>query len=207
MKKNRQVSSLRSQAGNLEIIIIIVVIVALLVGLGVYFWIRTASGSGNDANTSSQNQSTNTSQGNASTISMLNGGLKVAAVDGWTKAYETMLTKEIDGTTFKIGAQPQGVDFLKSDTVGGYAAELTTVTTAQNTTLHLLKLGKSQETTNLVVSTCAPANGFGCSPDLDGKKLYFFLAPYDANATLNYSLPATTTAIGDFETIAKSLPF
>ena len=71
-------------------------------------------------------------------------------------------------------------------------------------------MGVNENATNLVVSTCAPSNGFGCSPDLDDSKLYAVLAPLGDGSSaiqpLDYSLPATTKAISDFEQIAKNLP-
>ena len=106
--------------------------------------------------------------------------------------------------------QPQGVDYLKLDTIGGFASEVSKVKNTQGTQLYILKLGKTESATNTVVSTCAPSKGFGCSPVLDDSKLYVVLAPLGDGssviAPLNYNLPATSKAITDFETITKTLP-
>ncbi len=205
MKQQKLVKRQDDQAGFAHYIIVVVIVIVALIGVGVYVWMsRDKDNKSTDTNKTSSQTST------TKTIKMLNGKLSLKAVDGWTKAYETSLTKDINGTLFQISVQPQSVDYLKLDTLGGFASKYSTVKTAQGTSLQILKFGKTEASTNLVVSTCMPSNGFGCSPDFDNSKLYMVLSPAGASSQtlgpLDYSLEATDTAISDFEQMAGSLP-
>jgi hypothetical protein len=210
VKEDRKLSN---QAGNMHLMIIVAVVVAAIVGVGIYVWQSQRSKDSDTASTA-QEQATATPTPQPTTsgvsVTLLGGDLTMLAVDGWTKGTETNLIKDIDGTSFRIAIQAQGVDYLALDTVGGYATEVSQVETTQGTTLYILKMGTTADATNYVVSTCAPASGFGCAPDFDGRKLYVTLAPLgDGSSTiapLDYSLPATATALTDFEAIARALP-
>jgi hypothetical protein len=197
-----------NQTGNTMLIIIAVVLCLAIIGGVGYVWISQSSKTADTPATPAVKPVTPETSGVS--VTMLGGKLTIAVPDGWTKGTETNLIKDFDGTSFRIAIQPQGVDFLKSDTVGGYATEFSKVKTTQGTQLYILKIGKTEGATNLVVSTCAPVNGFGCSPDFDKSKLYVTLAPLGDGssviAPLDYNLPATATAITDFETIAKTSP-
>lgn len=198
----------RYQSGGMYLIVAVIIVVVVIIGALVYAW--QSQSKKTDESASSQTQKVDDKTVSGISVSMLGGKLMMTAVDGWTKGTETNLIKDIDGTSFRVAVQPQGVDFLKLDTIGGYATQVSQVKTTQDTQLYILKLGKNKDKTNLVVSTCAPSNGFGCSPDLDNSKLYVVLAPLgDGSSTiapLDYSLPATTKAISDFEKIAENLP-
>lgn len=208
MGMNKQYQTRRvSQSGSVLLIVAVVIVVLAIAGGLVYAW--QAQNSGKSDTDQSQKATTKTTSSGVS-ITMLGGKLMMTAVDGWTKGTETNMIKDIDGTSFKVALQPQGVDYLKLDTIGGYATEVAKVKTSQSTQLHILKLGMNSESTNLVVSTCAPTSGFGCSPVLDDSKLYVVLAPLgdgsSAISPLDYNLPATTKAMSDFEKIAQNLP-
>ena len=209
---NKQKQALRrNQAGSMHLMIILAVVVAAIVGAGIYVWKSQDSKDTSSVDTTQGEETVDTqSTTSGASITLLGGDLTILAADGWTKGTEQNLIKDIDGTSFRIAIQAQGVDYLALDTVGGYATEVSQVETTQGTTLHILKLGLTESATNYVVSTCAPANGFGCAPDFDGKKLYVTLAPLgDGSSTiapLDYTLPATATAISDFEAIARTLP-
>lgn len=216
MNKQRQTikedRKLSSQAGSMHLMIILVaVVVAAVIGVGIYVW-QSQDSKDSDSASTAQDQATATPQPTTSGVSvtLLGGDLTMLAVDGWTKGTEQNLIKDIDGTSFRVAIQAQGVDYLALDTVGGYATEVSQIETTQGTTLYILKLGTTADATNYVVSSCAPTNGFGCAPDFDGRKLYVTLAPLgDGSSTiapLDYSLPATATALTDFEAIARALP-
>jgi len=200
----------QNQRGSIHLIIIIVIAVLVIIGGLVYVWLSRDSKESDKSDTSQSQEADNQAVASGVSVTMLSGRLMMTAVDGWTKGTETNLIKDIDGTSFRVAIQSQGVDFLKLDTIGGYATEISKVKTTQDTQLYILKMGVTQDATNLVVSTCAPSSGFGCAPDLDSSKLYVVLAPLgDGSSTiapLDYSLPATTTAISDFEKIAANLP-
>jgi hypothetical protein len=211
-KMTKKRSNLSSQAGAMHLMIILVaVVVAAVVGAGIYVWKSQDSKDSDSASTTSA-EVTATPEPTTSGVSvtLLGGDLTILAVDGWTKGTETNLIKDIDGTSFRVAIQAQGVDYLTLDTVGGYATEVSQVETTQGTTLYILKMGTTADATNYVASTCAPASGFGCAPDFDGRKLYVTLAPLgDGSSTiapLDYALPATATAITDFEAIVRALP-
>jgi hypothetical protein len=194
--------------GNMMLIILAVILAVAVIGGVGYVWVSQNSKPEDKPATPAVEPATPETSGVS--VTMLSGKLKIAVPEGWTKGTETNLIKDIDGTSFRIAIQPQGVDYLKLDTIGGYASEISKVKNTQGTQLYILKLGKTESATNAVVSTCAPENGFGCAPDLDSSKLYIVLAPLDDGssviAPLDYNLPATSTAITDFETIAKTLP-
>jgi hypothetical protein len=199
-----------NQSGNTMIIVIAVILcIAIIGGVG-YVWFSQSSKNADTDGPVTPTVKPVTPETSGVSVTMLGGKLNIAVPEGWTKGTETNLIKDFDGTSFRIAIQPQGVDLLKSDTVGGYATEFSKVKSTQGTQLFILKLGKTESATNLVVSTCAPANGFGCSPDFDSSKLYVTLAPLGDGssviAPLDYNLPATTKAITDFETITKTLP-
>ncbi|HZJ34920.1 MAG TPA: hypothetical protein VFD55_02860 [Candidatus Angelobacter sp.] len=200
----------KNQPGGMHLIIIIAIVVLVVIGGLVYVWLSRNSTESDTSDTSQSQEADSQAAASGVSVTMLSGKLMMTAVDGWTKGTETNLIKDIDGTSFKVAIQPQGVDYLKLDTIGGYAIENSTATTTQDTKLYILKMGVTQDATNLVVSTCAPTDGFGCAPDLDSSKLYIVLAPLgDGSSTiapLDYNLPATATAISDFEQIAGNLP-
>lgn len=211
-KTIKRQQKLADQSGVIHLMVIVIVIVLIaVVGVGGYVWQSQRSKSSDKANVTPSQKATNTQQkASGVSVTLLGGKLTMSVVDGWTKGTEQNLIKDIDGTSFRVAIQAQGVDYLKLDTVGGYASELSRVKTTQGTTLYILKIGKTQGATNLAVSTCAPNNGFGCAPSFDKNKLYVTLAPLGDGSTaiapLDYSLPATTKAISDFEKIAKALP-
>lgn len=151
-------------------------------------------------------QSTTPAQ--AAPVAFLDGKLTVVPVDGWTKG-STSLDKTLEGQAYRVIFQSQVEDYLKSSSYGGYASTFATVTTAKGTKLYILKLGSTSQYTSLVVSTCEPVNGYGCSPVVDGKKAYISLNPYQqggqAWVPLDYSKAATTTAAKDFEKMVQSL--
>lgn len=199
----------QNQSGSMHLIIIIVAVLAIIGGL-IYVWQSQSSKKPDNSDTNQSQETNNEPVASGISVTMLGGKLMMTAIEGWTKGTETNLIKDIDGTSFRVAIQPQGVDFLKLDTVGGYAVEVSKVKTTQDTQLYILKMGVNENVTNLVVSTCAPSNGFGCAPNLDNSKLFVVLAPLgDGSSTiqpLDYSLPATTKAISDFEKIAANLP-
>jgi hypothetical protein len=212
MNKQEHIIKENSQAGNIHLMIVLVaLVVAAVIGVGIYVW-QSQSSKDTDNTSTTQGQETADTQPTTSGVSvtLLGGKLTMLAIDGWTKGTEQNLIKDIDGTSFRVAIQAQGVDYLKLDTVGGYATEISSVKTTQGTTLHILKLGTSSDATNYVVSSCAPSSGFGCAPDFDDSKLYVVLAPLGDGSTtlapLDYNLPATAEAIADFEKIAEALP-
>lgn len=200
----------KAQKKNNKLIYIIIAAVVVLALAGLGYWMFSQKSTSTASSSTSQSSTTPSGL----TLSLLGGKLIVTKPDGWEKGYETTAVKTINGTQYRIAFQPQSSDYLKLASVGGYASEIGTVTTSQGTTLHILKIGKTQDATNVVVSTCAPENGFGCSPDLSGysdpRKLYMSLSPATSSSTdmppLDYNLPATATAISDFQKIAASLP-
>jgi len=199
---------LKYQSGNMMLIIIAVVLAIAIIGGVGYVWVSQNSKTANKPVTPTVKPVTPETSGVS--VTMLGGKLNIAVPEGWTKGTETNLIKDIDGTSFRIAIQPQGVDYLKLDTIGGFASEVSKAKNTQGNQLYILKLGKTESATNVVVSTCAPNNGFGCAPDLDKSKLYIVLAPLGDGGTviapLDYNLPATSKAITDLETIAKTLP-
>ncbi len=209
-KATKEHSKLTDQTGSMHLMIILAVVVAAVIGAGIYVWKSQDSKDADTATT--QEQTTDDTQPAVSGVSttLLGGRLTMLVPDGWTKGTEQNLIKDVDGTSFRVAIQAQGVDFLASDTVGGYATEVSQVETTQGTTLYILKLGLTESTTNYVVSTCTANAGFGCAPVLDDSKLYVTLAPLgDGSSTiapLDYTLPATATALTDFEAIARALP-
>ncbi len=216
-KRKSSVSSRRltSQAGLARYMVVIIVaalVVLIALGVGGYIWWS----SNNSSKTTTTSEKSPSSQSSSqvslegTSITLLSGGLNIIVPTGWTKGYETNIVKTIDGVDYRINFQPQGVDYLALDTVGGFASEISTVKTTQGTTLHILKLGLNADATNVVVSSCAPKGGFGCSPDLDNRKLYVVLMPYgsgdQAVQPIDYSSPSASKAISEFEKIAQSLP-
>lgn len=207
-KGQTKIRRIVDQSGSMHLVVAAVLAAAAVIGVGVYVWQSQDSKSSEKPSTSTTQSQQPAASGTA--VTLLGGKLTMTVPDGWTKGTELNLIKDVDGTSFRVAVQPQGVDYLKLDTVGGYASELSQLKTTQGTALYILKLGKTQDSTNLVVSSCAPTNGFGCSPTFGDSMLYVVLAPLgdggSALAPLDYNLPATTKAISDFEKIAKALP-
>lgn len=196
-----------AQVGRANYVVIVAVLVVLaLIGVGIYFFANQQPKNANKTDTSNSQQTE--LAGNS--VTLLGGSLTLMVPDGWSKGYETSLVKDIDGTTYKVSVQGQGVDYLQLDTVGGYASDIATVKTTQGTTLYIIKIGQTKDATDVAVSSCAATGGFGCAPEFDNKKLFMTLSAYSSGQNtaqlLDYSLPSTTTAISEFEAIAASLP-
>jgi hypothetical protein len=110
----------------------------------------------------------------------------------------------IDGYLYQMNFYVYETDQLKTSTYGGDATLLTQITARSGEQLYIVK-SKGY----VVLSSCAPKDGYGCSPTITDGYLLAWLEMYPAKSqtpgTLDFKLNSTTKAISDFTEVVKSL--